>query len=85
MVEMIKDIFAHSKLRAKIVSEEGIGGNVVGHHYQMAAHTVTVEHSMTLDQSLEIENMLFRTLRVCNDRMYHRRLIRVVLLVGRAV
>ena len=50
----------------------------------MPARPVAVEHSMTLDRALEIENMLLRTLRVFKDRLHHRRLIGVLLLVRRA-
>jgi hypothetical protein len=69
MVEMTEDIFAHLKAPAKIVSEEGIGGKVVIHQRQMSARPVAVEHSMTLDRSLEIENMLFRMLGVRKDHL----------------
>jgi hypothetical protein len=84
MVETIEDIFAHSKAPAKIVSEEGIGGKVVVHLCQMAAPPIAVEHLMTLDRSLEIENMLLRTVHICKERLHHC-LIRAFLLTGRAV
>ncbi|XBI26492.1 hypothetical protein VPH35_051190 [Triticum aestivum] len=47
----------------------------------MAARPVVVEHSVILDRSLEIENMLPRTLRIFKDRLHHHHLMRVILLV----
>ena len=84
MVQTMEDNLVHPKTSVKMVNEECIGGKVVGHQGQMATRPVTVEHSMTLDRSLEIENTPRRTLHVFKDHLHHRRLICVVL-VGRAV
>ena len=76
---MIEDNLAHPKTPAKMVSEECIGGKVVGHQCQMPARPVAVEHAMTLDRALDIENMLLRMLRVFKDYLHHRCLIGVLL------
>ena len=80
MVQMIEDGLAHPETPKKMVSGEWIGGKVVIHQCQMVARPVTVEHSITLDRSVEIENIL---LRIFKDHLHHCRLIRVVLLVRR--
>ena len=85
MVQMIEYSLVHPKTPTKIVSEERTRGKVVVHQCQMAARPVAVEHSLTLDRSLEIKNMLLHTLCVFNNCLHHHRLIRAVLLVGGAV
>ena len=61
MVEAIEDIFSHPK--------------VVVHQRQMAPCPVSIEHSMNLDQPLELENMRFCLLRVYKDYLHHSRFI----------
>lgn len=85
MVQTIEDNLAHMKTPAKMVSEECIRGKVVIHRCQMVGRPVAVEYSMTLDRSLQIENMLLCTLRVFKDCLHHRHLIRAALLVERTI